>query len=703
MKDTQKLLSEMRKPTFSNSAHQDKLKRALLNSEHFKQKKSILPNLFISLSTGAVLAAIVFAVIFSNTDIFGTRNNEPGPKTIASTTENSEEDTEPVLIADNTTEETFELGNIRKFKSEEELSTFVNEKQEIYDNYQYLEDGQQYSGLPEGGGGGGDVAVEFSDTNTQEENVDEPDTVKNDGKYIYAASEQSTVVIFEAFPAEKMRKVSEIIIKETGETIFRTPSIFLKGDTLIATIIVNEQPLEGTVMSPRCGFLSACPQKYTETRTITSIYDISDRSNPKLKDTINVSGYSIDSRMIGDYVYLVANQRLTQQVILPSIIKNDQETFTDADDIFYNHETGKTDLMFSNILAINTTNGSVSKQTTLSEVNDEIYVSENNIYTLHSNWRNVAASDASKTIINKTSINKESISYVASTEVTGLIDSKFSLDEYKGNLRIATTNGNNWDEDSVTVNNVYVLDANLNKIGALENLAPSERIYSVRFTGNKGYVVTYKEVDPLFVINLEDPTNPQVQGELKIPGYSEYLHPYDENHIIGFGRETEIITIEYDDGPVTIERNKGLKMTIFNVTDPSNPKEMFTEIIGEDGSNSEGLYDHKAFLFDRKKGILSIPITIGEILEGNDYGSTVYQGAVVYKIDLSSGFTLAGKISHHSPADQETLRKGEYIEKQYARAINRILYMDDYLYTVSNSTIKAHTLWDLKELFYAEF
>lgn len=703
MKDTQKLLSEMQKPNFSNSAHQDKLKRALLNSEHFKEKKSILPNLFISLSTGAVLAAIVFAVIFSNTDIFGTRNNDPESKTVASITENSEEDTDPVLITDNATEETFELGSIRRFKSGEELNSFVNDKQEIYDDYLYLQDGQQYSGLPESGGGGGDVAVEFSDTNTQEENVDEPDTVKNDGKYIYVASEKSTVVIYEAFPAEKMKKVSDIVIKDTGKSTYRTPSLFLKGDTLIATIIVDEQPLEGTIMSPRCGFLSTCPQKYTETRTITSIYDISDRSNPKLKDTINVSGYSIDSRMIGDYMYLVTNQRLTQQVILPSINRNGEEVFTDADDIFYNHETGKTDLMFSNILAINTTNGSVSKQSTLSEVNDEIYVSENNIYTLHSNWRNVDASAASKTIINKTNIDKESINYVASTEVQGLIDSKFSLDEYKGNLRIATTIGNNWDEESRTLNNVYVLDSNLNQIGALENLAPDERIYSVRFAGNKGYVVTYKEVDPLFVINLEDPANPHVLGELKIPGYSEYLHPYDENHLIGFGRETEMVTVEYDDGPTTIERNKGLKMTIFNVSDPSNPTEMFTKIIGENGSYSDGLYDHKAFLFDRKKGILSIPISIGKILEGNNYGSTVYEGAVVYKVDLISGFTQAGKISHHSPTDQETLRKGEYIENSYARTINRILYMDDYLYTVSDTTIKAHTLWDLKELFYAEF
>ncbi|MCX4275311.1 MAG: beta-propeller domain-containing protein, partial [Candidatus Gastranaerophilales bacterium] len=149
-------------------------------------------------------------------------------------------------------------------------------------------------------------------------------------------------------------------------------------------------------------------------------------------------------------------------------------------------------------------------------------------------------------------------------------------DEYDGNLRVATTNG--YDEESE--NQLYILDENLKEIGKIENLAKGEKIYSVRFIGKIGYIVTFKQIDPLFVIDLSNPTAPVVKGELKIPGYSSYMHPYDETHIIGIGYNTK----SNGYGGVT---NANMKMSMFDVSDLENPKEMFNINIGEKYASSE--------------------------------------------------------------------------------------------------------------------
>jgi len=273
------------------------------------------------------------------------------------------------------------------------------------------------------------------------------------------------------------------------------------------------------------------------------------------------------------------------------------------------------------------------------------------------------------------------------------------MDEYNNYFRIATTVGEVWGGNSK--NNIYVLDENLNLTGKLEDLAPGEKIYSSRFIGNRGYLVTFKKVDPLFVIDLKDPSEPKILGKLKIPGYSDYLHPYDENHIIGVGKEA----IDADSELVQ-QRNldfawyQGVKIALFDVSDVENPKELSKVVIGDRGTDSYALQDHKAFLFDKSKNLLVLPITLAEIkgekTADNQYGEFVFQGAYVYRLTLEDGFEFKGRITHYE--DNETFLKSGYYLYGGGFNIQRSLYMDNTLYTISNSMIKANNLDNLDEI-----
>lgn len=689
MKDIETLLSETQKPEFSNTQHKNQLRRALLNSNEFKKKNSFVPKLIFSLSTGAVLAAVALTVVLAGPGFNGNNNSgdQQTPKLASGTSANQ---TQPQIIAQNNQDEEFILGSIRKFKSEEDLQNYLGE-------YKLLAEGS-------GGGSGGDT---FSVTNNQVKNVDEADIVKTDGQYIYTAKQDGKVSIFEAYPAEKMKKVSEINAVEQSDDAgyVSQPDLFIYNDSLIVLTSQESEPFKNKAYSSRCGFLSTCPGDYTEYRTYAHIYNITDRANPVLSNTVSASGFYDDARMINGYVYFVADQYIGEQYILPSVQENNDEFVVKAENIFYNSDIrDQNEFTFSNIVSVNILTGDATSQVSLASRSEELYVSGENIYTTYVDWDSVYAENANgddiRTTVNKITIDKGAVAYVASAQVKGWVESQFSLDEFEGNLRIATTTGNNWDENSIQKNHLYVLDKNLEQVGALENIAPDERIYAVRFAGDRGYVVTYKEVDPLFVLDLGNPRQPVILGQLKIPGYSDYLHPYDENHLIGIGKDTEMVTRINENGEESrVEVSKGLKMSMFDVTDVTNPKEMYTEIIGEGSAGSTALYEHKSFLFDKEKELLAMPVTLFEKREGDEYETRVFDGAVVYRVNLQSGFTLAGKVSQYTAEEMAEFGNGGFGPD---KSISRILYIDDYLYTVSYSNIAAYKLWELQELYLSE-
>ncbi|MGB0756852.1 MAG: beta-propeller domain-containing protein [Patescibacteria group bacterium] len=289
-----------------------------------------------------------------------------------------------------------------------------------------------------------------------------------------------------------------------------------------------------------------------------------------------------------------------------------------------------------------------------------------------------------QTIIHKITLDKDSIEPTASGSVPGTILNQFSMDEYDGNFRIATTNNSRWlswsSERTESTNNLYVLDEDLDMIGSITDIAPGESIFSVRFIQDRAYMVTFEQIDPLFVIDVADPTNPTILGELKIPGFSNYLHPYDENVLIGIGQDT---TIDQFDRV----RTQGVKVSLFDVSDVSNPIEKANYLVG-DQSSSQAQYDHKAVLFDKERNLLVIPInawgTSNPIIPEERYSNN-FNGVLVFDITGES-IDRRGAIEHKD--------MGQY---QYSQQIMRSLYIDDTLYTLSSAGIKLNDLESLEE------
>ena len=274
------------------------------------------------------------------------------------------------------------------------------------------------------------------------------------------------------------------------------------------------------------------------------------------------------------------------------------------------------------------------------------------------------------------------------------------MDEYNGFFRIATT-VHVWDSKMKSSNNIYILDTDLEHVSKIEGIAPGERIYSARFIGKKAYLVTFKKVDPFFTIDLSDPYNPKILGELKIPGYSDYLHPFDDNHIIGIGKDT------VESYSSNFAWYQGLKIALFDVSDFNNPREVSKVIIGDRGTDSPALHNHRAFLFDREKELLVIPLSLYEISDeikeqhdgytANICGKFTFQGAYVYKLSIENGFEYRGRVSH---MDEEEFQENEQYWYRWSSPsyIHRSLYIGDILFTISDKMIKINNLEDLNEI-----
>jgi uncharacterized secreted protein with C-terminal beta-propeller domain len=287
------------------------------------------------------------------------------------------------------------------------------------------------------------------------------------------------------------------------------------------------------------------------------------------------------------------------------------------------------------------------------------------------------------TVINKVSYNDGELSVEANGKVPGHVMNQFSMDENNDVFRIATTLSARWtrfamlkegSEQPQSTNNVYALDADLAVMGELEDLAPGEQIYSTRFIGDRLYMVTFRQVDPFFVIDLSNPKKPSVLGKLKIPGFSRYLHPYDDNTIIGIGQDAS-----------DMGRTRGLKISLFDVSDVENPKELAKFVTDEKYAQSTALYEHKAFLFDREKELLVIPVYSYEYMRDGTYSG--YNGAFVFKI-TKNDIELRGLIDHSKATGAN--------QYYYSPQVQRSLFIEDELYTMSPTLLRINSLETLK-------
>jgi len=526
-------------------------------------------------------------------------------------------------------------------------------------------------------------ALDYSTTNIQVEGVDEADIVKTDGRLIYAASSNGLISIVEAYPPEGMRVLSKISID--GQVI----GLFIGEDRLIA-LVEEAVKITAPSESEREAIIAPLPT-YFPWRTSVRVFDVSMPEKPVSVGEVTLEGRYVSSRMIDNYVYVVLTYLIpvwTENLtVLPKWAVNEGWREISPPNIYYS-DSIEAPSSYTLIAAIDILDVKRSTvKSVLTGYASRIYMSRSNLYVTFP-VLDRSLGGWGRTEVYRIAVNGLDIECKAKGEIQGEVLNQFSMDEHNGYFRAATTTFL-YEPSSGTKmeSNLYILNAdNLEVVGKIEGLAPGERIYAARFMGDRCYLVTFKKVDPLFTIDVSDPSNPRVLGALKIPGYSDYLHPYDEDYLVGIGKEA----VPAEEGDFAWYQ--GLKISLFNVSNVESPEEVAKIVIGDRGTDSPVLFDHHALLFDRGRSLLVIPILEAKIFEEDypgekppwAYGRPIFQGAYVFHVSPKDGIKLIGRISH---------MENSGVDPMYE--VKRALYINETLYTVSDGKIKANNLADL--------
>jgi inhibitor of cysteine peptidase len=498
-------------------------------------------------------------------------------------------------------------------------------------------------------------AKSYSATNIQVEGVDEADIVKTDGNFIYVATKnnyqsasQNNVYVMKADPQDP-RVIAKINL---GNNTY-VAGLFLSQDSSKLVVIGSQYQVYAYGGTGREDIMIY--PYYSSVNTFLSVYDVSEKASPVLARNVTLSGSYFNSRMIGNYVYAVVSQPtylVNNDVVLPQVYENAKSSQIEPTRIYY-ADTKDSYFTFTTFIGLNIMDDAQepTNMTVMMGGTSTMYVSLNNIYVTYPTW----SEQGQYTSIYRVRVNGSQLAFEAKGNVLGQVVDQYSMDEYNGYFRLATTL---WNE--TTRNTVYVLNSNLTTIGKvkLENAEVRETIQSVRF-----------------VLDMSNPEEPKVAGELKIPGYSSYLHPYDENHVIGLGKE-----------------NSTVKLSLFDVTNVNAPKEIAKYVVEADYADSQAMYDPHAFLFDNDKQLLVLPISTYQygVVDASgreeiySWATTAgfWQGAFVFKL-TTSGFTLKGTVAH---AENVTSYGINY------QSVERALYIGNTLYTVSNAKVQLNSL-----------
>lgn len=592
-------------------------------------------------------------------------------------------------------------------------------------------------------------ANEYSETNVQVVGVDEADFIKNDGSYIYILANGQFRII-DSWPPEEAREISAVDIEGIPKKLFvHEGKAFIYSS--LDRVKWNAYDHWSSSSEAECTYGYDCEFTGDGHQLKITILDISQVNHPSLIREIHFSGSYLNSRRIGNAIYSViifpevqisglkywpdkinsepfpwchpnnlkipqedikaafealklSNRNHIQSTDLREFLPSVKDIRYHNDAVSEHHEFNLCDHLYAsqqqdgkNFLSIISTD--INGQAPLNTVTvigkpGAVYASKLALYIAARHWSFQDALDfAEITTVHKFSLNNENFSsqYAASGVVKGRVLNQFALDEFQGFLRIATTTGHLPDPN--THSTIYILDEQgeqLVVVGQVDKIAPTEDIRSVRFIGNQGYVVTFKKTDPLFVFNLADPYQPQMAGELKIPGFSTYMHRLDENHLL---------TIGYDaDDQGKFAWFQGILLQIFDVTDMTQPTLTHKEVIGTRGSTSEAATNHLAFNYFSSKGLLAIPMTIcerdGQEEGGSRYGDLMkFSGLLVYHVDAETGFDRLGGVPHVAPENRGTSRN--WCSNWWTRSnsyVKRSIFMEDYVFSITEDTIKVNKL-----------
>ena len=473
-----------------------------------------------------------------------------------------------------------------------------------------------------------------SETYLQVAGVDEADIVKTDGKYIYYVNQNAEVIILSVENGET-QKVATI---GNGDVENYIHDIYLKDNTLITVGVVYEGE---------------------ENSSSIVTYDISDPSAPKVINTFKQSGEIISSRMNGNYVYLVTNEYIyDQDRVVPMAGRDDGYAELNPGDICCVPDPKMPSYVILSAVDVSSGKAETEKKKLDSDSNESadgsacrtiaifgasntIYCNQNNLYTAVTEYSSDYSSTGTRII--RAGLDGLKIRFEACGKVGGAVYDQFAMDEKDGTFRIATTDT----RDGITVNNLFVLDNNdLKELGKVTGFARNESIQAVRYIGDRAYVITFEQVDPLFVINLSDPANPVIDGEVEIEGFSSLLVPTAENRLLGIGYRTA------DNGYGGVYTD-GLKLALFDISDPSAPKVLDSKEF--QGMDSPAQYTHLALNVNSEQGYYAIPYSRYPQADAESGNADITGGVLVF------GASDQIEIYDEHPLAQEELLRDVYI------------------------------------------
>lgn len=589
-------------------------------------------------------------------------------------------------------------------------------------------------------------AKQTSTTNNQVAGVDEADFVKNDNKYIYVVS-GTQLRILEAWPAKNTKVIGNAKIEGTPKKLFVTDNKIVVYSALEGKAATERG--YRVYDSSECTYGYNCRFTGDGKPTKLTVFDISDRTKPTIIREVLLSGSLIAARRVGPAVhsvftfpgvtfpnlrywptgvsqcgYSVSNKNPLMTRLLFALLRQENIKLINETDISdwlpsitdttYNQGTPTTSRnllagcggfyrsaandgrQLTSVLSFDMTKQEPINSASIVSPPGAVYAAADALYMSvpreHANYVN-AGPDGEPVRRYTSTVHKfllensmPAVQYAASGLVKGSVLNQFAMDQHKGFLRIATTSGRVPSPDvHSTMSVLRQVESNLDTVGIVDHLAPKEDIRSVRFSGDRGYVVTFKKTDPLFVFDLSHPFYPRVMAELKIPGFSTYMHMLDDTHLLTIGYDAS------DQG--SFAWFTGVMLQIFDVSDPRDPKLTHKEVIGTRGSSSEALTNHLAFTFFAPKKLLALPMTVCEGGNGGGgYGTQMtFSGLMVYQVDTLAGFSLQGKVAH--PGDPSC-------RTWWTRAnseVRRSIFMDDFVYSISSSRIKVNQLGYLSQ------
>ncbi|WP_437983395.1 beta-propeller domain-containing protein [Sorangium sp. So ce117] len=602
-------------------------------------------------------------------------------------------------------------------------------------------------------GGDDGAATEYSTTNTQEADVDEADFIKNDGEHVYILA-HGQFQIFDAWPAADTHRVASVVIEGdpkklfvhekralvysslspssspdgelpyyggectygydceftgdgtpllvteldisdlTAPTVVRTLKFsgsFLNARRIgsaVYTVVASPEPVvEGLSTWPEGIDICTLSEQGVNPSTVAAVNSAYDKLVEKNLAVIDAAPLDIQLPTVEDTLYRDGVASTSSHAPFASC------------ENFYLSNTGDGQSFLS---VVSTELGTealgqttiVGRPGAVYATADSLYVASRHQYGETYGW----FYDDGETTPDATTVHKFALSeraapsaYLGSGVVKGRVLNQFALSEHEGYLRIATTTGHLPDPDTHnTVASLKQEGGALVVKGMVDQLAPGEDIRSARFYGDVGFVVTFKKTDPLYTIDFSDPEAPRVRGELKIPGFSTYMHMIDEGHVMSIGYDAD------DQGDFAWFQ--GILLQIFDVTDLDAPTLTHKEVIGTRGSASDAATNHLAFNYFTQRGLLGIPMVICEGGSGGDFGDTMtFSGLLVYKVDTGAGFTSVGGVPHPLP-DASAGGNGPSCGNWWSNAtsfVKRSVFMEDYVYSVSEDEIRVANISDL--------